>query len=415
MNKLELKIKKLPDKPGIYLFYNLKKELIYAGKATSLKTRVRSYFSGQKTPRPIEEMIHEVVDLKYIVADSALEAIILESIYIKKFKPRYNVLGRDDKSWNYLTISSDDYPIVATIRQHEYKKIIAQASSKKEFQYIFGPYPSLNTKAALKILRRLFYFSNCQKIKRKNNKPCLYYQMGECFGVCTGEISPKEYRQKIIMPLVRFLKGNKKQVLRDFEKQMKKASNKLDFEEASRIRNQLYSLRRIQDIALLNSSFVVDIEKQNQNLRIEGYDISNLGKTGKVGSMVVFENGKSNKSNYRKFKIRSVLGQSDVDCIDEVLRRRLMHQEWKYPGLILVDGGKPQVNRAKRVIADFGLKIPVVGIAKGPKRNKNEFVLGSRNRGFIRWVESNQKLLVQVRDEAHRFAIAYQRKLRKIA
>jgi excinuclease ABC subunit C len=201
------------------------------------------------------------------------------------------------------------------------------------------------------------------------------------------------------------------------KRRMKKASKEHDFEEAARLRDQINKLQRIHDIALLNKSFISDIsEKKDTNRnRIEGYDISNLGATGKVGSMVVAEYGEQKKSDYRKFKIKTVKGQSDVDCLDEVIRRRLKHSEWPFPALFLIDGGKPQVNRVVRILKEKGIAIPVVGIAKGKERKKNEFIVGEGvGAKKIHWIERHKVLLTQVRDEAHRFAISYQRKLRKI-
>ncbi len=448
MKKIDSQLKRLPDTSGIYLFYNKKKELIYVGKATSLKNRVRSYFVGKKTSRPIEQFISEVADIKWKETDSVLEAIILEANYIKKFLPKYNVLGRDDKSWNYIYITDDEYPRVITYRQHEIEN---NQSLISNHQFLFGPYPGLNTKATMKLLRRMFYISDCRKrrIGKKSvkqgdsrfhgndvGKPCLYRQMGLCLGVCTKEISPTEYKKKVIAPLVSFLKGGKKRLISTLNRRMKEAAKMQEFEEAARLRNQISSLERIHDVALLNKSFfqnVISTEPKGEwrdlmgrrdsstslrsarnDVRIEGYDISNLGFTGKVGSMVVFDTGGPVKYEYRKFKIKTVVGQSDVDCLEEVLIRRFKHDDWPMPSVLMIDGGKPQVFRAKEVVRRFGFDIPIIGIAKGPARKKNEFIFGTREKWFIKWVNGNQDLLIQVRDEAHRFAIAYQRKLRKL-
>jgi len=148
--------------------------------------------------------------------------------------------------------------------------------------------------------------------------------------------------------------------------------------------------------------------------RIEGYDISNLGSTGKVGSMVVFNNREALKSEYRKFKIKTVVGQSDVDSLKEVLERRLKHTEWQYPDIFLIDGGKPQVNAAMQILKKNKINIPLVGIAKGPERKRNDFIFGVKDREFIKFVNENQDLLIRVRDEAHRFAITFQRSLRRL-
>ena len=407
MQDLSVQLKKLPDAPGVYLFYNSRGDLVYVGKATSLRSRVRSYFVGQKSPRPIEEMIHEVVKIKWVITDSVLEAVILEGEYIKKFRPKYNIRWRDDKSWNYLVFNKDTYPRFLTMRAHELDKM-----NTKEFKYIFGPFPYLNAKATLKILHRIFKYSTC---KPGQNKPCFYRQLGQCLGVCTGEITPAEYRTKVVQPLALFLRGRKKRLIKQLEKEMTVVSQEENYEEAGRLRDQIRSLKHIHDIALLNESFVRDqTAGQKKEIRIEGYDISNLGATGKVGSLVVFDEAGPHKNEYKKFNIRKVIGQSDVDCLAEMLERRFNHPEWSYPDYILIDGGKPQVSAALKVLRNAKLKIPVVGLAKGPDRKKNEIILGTKNPTFAGWVYKHLKLLISVRDEAHRFAIAFQRQKRRL-
>ncbi len=408
MESIISKIKKLPDTPGVYIYFNSQKEIIYVGKASSLRSRVRSYFAGKKSPRPIEEMIHEVVDLKTESTDSALEAAILEGYYIKKYRPKYNVQWRDDKSWNYIGITKDAYPKVVTIRQHE-----LTTDKKKEFKKLFGPYPGLNTKEAIKILRKLFFFSTCEPNAKR---PCFYYQLGECLGVCTGEISAHDYISRVITPLCLFLDGQKKLLLKRSEKEMALYSKKQDFEEAARLRNQIYHLQKIQDIALLNDSFLKDKIGGGNSLvkRVEGYDISNLGASDKVGSMVVFDESGPVKSQYRKFKIKTVVGQSDVDCLAEVLERRLKHLEWPMPDIFLIDGGLPQVNKAKAVLRGVGVKTPIVGIAKGSERKRNDFFVLGVDDIMKEWIKNNKLLLIKVRDESHRFAITFNRSLRRI-
>ncbi len=406
-------LKRIPNQPGIYLFYNTKKELIYVGKATSLKSRVRSYFAGQKSPRPIESLIAEVKNIKWITTDSVLEAIILEANYIKKYQPKYNVLGKDDKSWNYLVITKEDFPTLSVIRQHDLKQL-ALNEQKKKFLHVFGPFPGLNTQATLKLLRKLFAYSSCSPAQPR---ACFYYQIEQCLGVCTNEITRKEYNQKVVKPLTLFFKGHKKQLMKDLEKQMRLESKNENFEEAQRLRDQISNLKKIHDVALLNKTFynnvvTLSLPKSDNIKRIEGYDISNLSTSDKVGAMVVFQNGAVEKSHYRKFKIKTVIGQSDVDCLKEVLNRRLRHAEWPLPQLFLIDGGKPQVNTAKEIVALHKLNIPVVGIAKGPDRKKNEFFAP---KVIAKWLEQNKETLIQVRDEAHRFAINYNRELRKIS
>lgn len=402
------KLVQLPDTSGVYIFYNSQKEIIYVGKASSLKSRVRSYFAGKKSPRPIEEMIHEVIDLKTEQTDSALEAAILEGYYIKKYRPKYNIQWRDDKSWNYIGISKDQFARVLTIRQHELTPL-----KKKEFKYLFGPYPGLNTKEALRLLRRIFGFSQCEPNAKR---PCFYYQLGQCLGVCTGEITAEDYTAKVIRPLCLFLGGQKKLLLKRIEKEMVVASKAQNFEEAARLRNQIHHLQKIQDIALLNDSFLKDKIFTGASLinRIEGYDISNLGSSDKVGSMVVFDESGPIKGQYRRFKIKTVTGQSDVDCLAEVLNRRLNHREWTMPGIFMVDGGLPQVNKAKSVLRTAGVNIPIVGIAKGKERKRNDFFVVAESDGVRNWIKENKELLIKVRDEAHRFAITFNRLQRRL-
>ena len=402
-------VKRLPDAPGIYLFYSQKKKLLYVGKATSLKSRVSSYLTGKSSSRPIEELIDEVATLKHKETDSVLEAIILEALYIKKYKPKHNILGRDDKSWNYIVITKDEYPMVKTTRSHEFAQLTT-TEKRKKYAHIFGPFPGMNTKATMKLLQQIFGFCSC----KPGQKSCLYFQMNQCLGVFQRSIAPAQYKKQAIQPLIAFLNGKKASVIKEFKKQMTAASKKQDFETAARYRNQLARLERIHDVVLINKSFFDGPKKATDVSRIEGYDISNLGASGKVGSMVVFLDGAPAPSHYRLFNIRTVKGQSDVDCLAEVLERRLAHPEWRYPDLFLVDGGKPQLNKARQVLRAAGVQIPVIGIAKGPLRKKNEFHFDLRKKKLKEFVMENEQTLTHVRDEAHRFAIKQQRRQRRI-
>lgn len=430
MEKFKQQIKDLPSSPGIYIFKDSNGEIIYVGKASTLSKRVKSYFQNKdkkdKTARevfrPIEEMIEKVENIDYKETDSALEAIILEGEYIKKYQPKYNVMGKDNKSWVFLTINNDKYPTLDYIRQHQYQQL-SEEKKQEKFEEVFGPYPKLNIKATLKILRKLFNYSTCQTKQRNYNKekPCLYYQMGECLGVCTGEISPEKYKEKVIVPLKQFLSGGKEDLIGKLKEQMEQESEQENFEEAARLRDQIKALNRIHDVALLNESFIEDSMSINtlDINRVEGYDISNLGKTGKVGSLVVFKNGEARKDQYRKFKIKSVEGQSDIDCIKEVIERRVKYLGGESdfaesdPDLVLIDGGKAQVDAVREVLKENDYDIPVFGIAKGENRDKNELVVEGLDPQIIKWVKDHRQTLIELRDEAHRFALKYQKKLRE--
>jgi excinuclease ABC subunit C len=444
MSMLLEKIKKFPASPGIYLFYDKKRELIYVGKATSLRDRVRSYFALSPLAhlgpaRPVEAMIHEVADIKIIKTDSVLEAVILEGNYIKKFLPKYNVDWKDDKSWNYLVITNERFPKLVAIREREMKLVTKNWKLEiGNWKFIFGPFPSLNTRETLKVLHKLFYISRCQPFplplimgglgRGRSGKPCFDYQLGHCLGVCVGEISAHDYEKKVIRPLAAFLSGEKKRLIKNLNSAMKIASKNENFEEAARLRNQVNALKHIQDMTLLNKEFIQKVvipnppaggegSREKKDIKIEAYDISNLGDSGKVGSMIVFDENGPIKNDYRKFKIKTVAGQSDVDCLKEILTRRLLHTEWQLPNLILVDGGIPQINAIESVLIENKINlpvIPIIGIAKGQTRKKNEFIFGKNSGIWQNWVLQNGNLLIQARDEAHRFAINYQKKLREI-
>ena len=395
MKNWRKKIEKIPDCFGVYLFYE-KGRLSYVGKATSLKNRIKSYLKP-KTGRPIELMIEKIDKVKWQKTDSALEAIILEANYIKKLKPKYNIKEKDDKSWNFLVITKDKFSKLKAVREKDL--------NFKDYKYVFGPYIGGKISEVLKILHSLFNISRCEPGQKR---PCFDYQLKNCLGVCTKETDNKTYNKKVIKPLILFLKGKKKTLIRSLEKEMKNHSLNQKFEEARRIRDQIFSLKRIIDFSLLDKSF---LENQSKNIspikRIEGYDISNLGNEAMVGSMVVFQDGKPQRGEYKRFKIKARKTQSDVDCLKEVLERRMRHKEWPLPNLILVDGGLAQVNAAKKVLKK---DIPVIGIAKGKERKRNELISDKKNN---KWVSENKGLLIKVRDEAHRFAINYQRQLKR--
>ncbi len=422
-------LKNLPTQPGIYLFYNTQKEIIYTGKATNLKNRVNSYFKQtNKTQRPIEQLINQVIDIKTITTDSVLEAIILESKYIKKYQPKYNVLGKDNKSWNYLALTKNTYPRLISIRQHELEQIKKQNDSalkKYNLKIIFGPFPELNTKEILKILRKIFKTSTCQP---NQGKPCFYYQLGQCSGVCTNEITPPTYQCKVIKPLTMFLRGHKKRLITQLKKEMQQAAKQKNYEEAGRLRDQIINLKKIHDVSLLNKNFFEDKldHKASQINRLEAYDISHLGSSDIVGSMVVFNNQGPVKSAYRKFKTKQLRRQNDIAAIKEIISRRIEHTpynhdknktNWPLPQIMLIDGGKAQVKAVKIISAQnkYFKKIPVIGIAKGQDRKKNTFIIDENIPQNIKnWIKQNRALLIQARDEAHRFAIQYQKQLRRI-
>lgn len=405
----------LSETPGVYLMYGAKRELLYIGKAGNLKRRILSYFTRPHDFR-IESLVSQIRRIETRETATALEALILESLLIKKHQPPYNIREKDGRSFLFVEITREEFPRVLLVRgkavgpELRRGKAARRASGK-----IFGPFTAAaSVREALKILRRIFPWS----VHDPNSlgafkRPCFDTEMGLCPGTCVGVADRTAYRRSI-RNLARVLGGGTQMVLKSLERDMKRAAGRLEFEEAARIRRQVFALRHVRDVALIGEDeFLagraglprdpVRIEGHALS-RIEGYDISNISGTSAVGSMVVFMDGEPDKQEYRKFRIRTVAQSDDTGMLREALLRRFGN-DWPLPNLILIDGGRGQVHTAERVLEGAGLTIPVVGIAKGPERKKNEFV-GAIPKGF------DERVLIRVRDEAHRFAISYHRTLR---
>jgi excinuclease ABC subunit C len=399
----------------VYEFLDKKGKILYIGKATNLRDRVGSYFaSGAHADRPnIARMVADIAGIRVHETDSVLEALILESNLIKKHQPKYNVMSKDDKSFGYFVITHapkqslvrgkapEEFPRVIIARKTNLGKI----SAKK----IYGPYLSVRQmQTALKIIRRIFPFHSN---KQPTEKGCLDYQIGRCPGPYAGAISKKDYF-KNIHGIEMIFEGKKKYLLKELEKQMREYSREGEFEKAAEARNRIFALKHIRDVALLTGDAdSLGPPRSKKMARIEAYDISNIGGDFAVGSMVVFSGNKLEKSQYRKFKIKTVAGIDDVGMMREMLRRRFRN-DWPLSDLIFIDGGKGHLNMAENVVAEFGYDIPVVAVAKGPTRKKVD-VYYSKEALAYREIISNNKLVERIREEAHRFAISYHKKLRR--
>lgn len=406
MSSLKNSINKLPKSPGVYEFRDKQGEILYIGKATSLKDRVGSYFlkNAHLDRAHIESMIGEIADVKVHETDSVLEALILEANLVKKHQPKYNVMLKDDKSFGYFVITKEEFPRVLAV----FKTQLGKYQAKN----IYGPYMSKHQmEIALKLIRRIFPFHS---IKAKTEKGCLDFQIGRCPGPYAGAISKKDYL-KNIHGIEMILQGKKKGLLKELEKQMKEYAKKDEFEKAAEARNRVFALEHIRDIALISEDMVskglaISSDKI-ENARIEAYDISNIGGDYATGSMVVFAGSKPDKSQYRKFKIVTINGIDDVGMMREMLRRRFQN-DWPLPDLIFVDGGKGHLNMAENVVSEFGHDIPVVGVAKGPTRKKIDMYYNKEAQIF-QSIISDEKLVERIRNEAHRFAIGYHKELRR--
>ncbi|MEG6615122.1 excinuclease ABC subunit UvrC [Peptococcaceae bacterium 1198_IL3148] len=554
--KLDEKLKHLPSKPGVYIYRNGDGDVIYVGKAVSLKNRVRSYFQqGAQHSAKTKALVEHIADLEYIVTDSEVEALILECNLIKEYRPRYNVLLKDDKTYPYIKVTlAEDYPRVLTTRR-----------LVKDGSRYFGPYTQVGAmNETLKLLKKLFPSRSCsQKQFASRTRPCLNYHIKRCLAPCTKNVDKEQYRSTI-NEIVMFLEGRQDDLVKRLEKRMHQAAEELDFERAAQLRDQLQAINKVmerqkivsegledQDVVAMargqgevctmvffirggkligrehhmlkntddlsraevmagflkqyysqvdfipkqvllsediadeaevmgewlsqkrGSKVTVRTPKRGEKLklvemaaknallvlqqieleglaqdrldgamadlaralslpkppyRMECYDISNTQGTEQVASMVVFEEGKPNNKEYRRFKIKTVEGPNDFASMQEVLTRRFTRglEEQKlirtgqistkeakfhrFPDLVIIDGGKGQLSAAREVMRSLGVDdIPTFGLAE-----KEELLFSEGSSEPIVLPRNSQALyLVQrLRDEAHRFAITYHRSLR---
>ena len=541
---LEEKLESLPTKPGIYQFKNSEGKVIYVGKAANLRSRVRQYFQKSRAPEPrLESMVARIVDVELVVTGSEVEALILEANLIKRLKPRYNVLLKDDKSYPYIVITNEPFPRVFVTR----KKILGGK--------YFGPYTDVKTmRFALKTIRDIFMIRSCNfdmteaAVAAGKFKVCLDYHIHKCEGPCEGLVSAEHYNRKIGQA-AQVLRGKTEVAVQSLEEEMQQYSQKLKFEEAGRVRDQIRALsvysekqrvvaskqvdrdigglttkgddacgvifkvregkvvgsqhfylgnvegREIGEVVELlleryyldaedipgeivlsdaptsmellgewlrsrrgeevhleipqggekaklvamarnNAQYWLDeleiqrmkrgdyiphsLKSLQRDLRLESlprkiecFDNSNIQGTDPVSSLVVFEDAKPKKSEYRKYKIKTVVGPDDFASMKEVVERRytrMLQEQTPLPDLIVIDGGKGQLSSAVEVLEKLGImNTPVVGLAK---RLEEIFVPGQSDSIMLPRTSTGLRLLQQIRDEAHRFAITFHRQLR---
>ncbi len=562
MLSLNDKLKNLPENPGVYIMRDENNEIIYVGKAINLKNRVKQYFQSSKNQHPkVAAMVERITDFEYIITDSELEALILECNLIKKHRPKYNILLKDDKHYPYIKITTnEDYPRLLIVRE-----------IKKDGAKYFGPYTDVTAvNRTIDLLKSLFPIRYCSKnISRIMGKerPCLNYHIKKCIAPCQGNVSREEYME-LIDSIIMMLEGKQDEVLKQLEAKMQEAAEKLDFEKAAEIRDNMNSLMKIaekqkiissamtdqdviafatdqtesciqvffirggkligrehfliEDIKLSDSKEILSsfikqfygadkliprevilqeeideiniierwlsdkrggrvkltvpqrgekhklvemvnrnaedtlrllIEKQKSDeektmgacrelkdilglpeapMRIEAFDISHLQGVLNVGSMIVFEKGKPNNRNYRRFRIKSVEGANDYDSMREIIERRFVHgiKERKelesagkdpelgkfsvFPDLIMLDGGIGQINAVMPVLKELRIDIPISGMVKDDKHRTRGLVYNGKEIGIP--VNSKAfRLITNIQDEAHRFAISYHKSLRSKA
>lgn len=427
--KLEEKLKTLPRSPGVYFHKSSSGEIIYVGKAAILKNRVRQYFQNTRDKDvKTQALVSEIHDTDWIETESEIDALFLESEMVKRYMPRYNILLRDDKSQLFVRITMKELvPYVTTTRQ----------PSDDGAEY-YGPfYNGFAIKKALRLLRRVFPYYTSGVLPKKAD---LNHHLGLTPGLEVGG-SLVEYR-KNLRQLTRYLKGERKALVREIEQEMKTAAKEQRFEVAAQLRNDLRHLSELGRQIVFGREEFLDISKDQALVglrdllglkeiprRIEGYDISHMSGTNNVASMVVATNGLADKKEYRKFKLR-IPGNNDFAHMNEALRRRFSgrHLDWPMPSLLLIDGGKGQLDAALKILEEKNLDIPTIGLAKREEEIvvhktrsnvalANNLPISQETEDFVLLLlDKNSnivKLLQRIRNESHRFAVSYHTVLKR--
>ena len=473
MGKMISQFPALPHRPGIYFFWR-GKTLLYIGKATDLHARLVSHWRA----RPGEKshaLLNEATRLTFEESRSAIDALLGEAQLIRRHHPKYNILMRDDKNYFYVGITKEKFPRIFITHQPQ----IAQSArlpdgqvkrplrsprfrvgagersaaegeprqrreASKAQKYI-GPFTSgRDLKITLRLLRRIFPYCIC---KNMHPRACQSSQLGLCPGYCCSlklQVSSFKFKatnfkfqveyNKNIKNIIAVLSGKKSRLLPRLKREMREASRRQNYEKAGKLRDQIAGIENIfghrsflmpsHGQPVINAAAWERVEKNlrvflktRRNIRrAEGYDISNISGREAGGSMVVFIDGVPAKSEYRKFRIKTVSGPNDADMLKEVLKRRIIHKEWGLPDLMLIDGGKGQLNAAVRILAEFGGLTSKVSIAALAKREE-ELYLPNRSEPLrlSKLPPDTAHFLQRVRDESHRFARAYHHKLREIS
>lgn len=403
----EMKKLALPDAPGVY-FWKEGKSVLYIGRATSLRDRVKSYFASDviasRGPR-IVDMVTRATDISWQETDSVLEAVIAEANLIKKHQPHYNVKEKDDRSWNYVVVTKEDFPRVLVIRGRTLD--IEKQKKTLRVSHTFGPFPqSLVLREALRIIRKMFPFIDRSSAKKDNYH--FYRQLGLTPDTASAE-AKSEYK-KTIRHITLFFQGKKQELVRTLTREMKAHAKAREFEKAEEVKRKLFALDHIQDIALVKEDMSpVGESAGSDGFRIEAYDTAHMSGKGAVGVMTVLVSGELAKNEYRKFKLDTAIGNDDTRSLREILSRRFAHPEWRFPDIAVIDGGVGQKNTAERFFAEMKLSIPVVSVVKDDAHKARE-ILGDKT-----LVEKYEKMILLANAEAHRFAITYHRKLRRLA
>lgn len=408
MTSQQLAKLKLPDVPGVYTFVDAKGRPLYIGRATSLKDRVRSYFSADlidtRGPR-IVDMVTKAKTVKWQEADSVLEAIILESNLIKRYQPHYNVDERDDKSSQYVIITDEPWPRVFLARARDFDAGLKEGALGYKVKERFGPYPHGGLiKEVLKILRKMFPFKDKKSFDARHD--AFYRALGRSPQE-DDENARRRYR-RTIENLTLFFEGRKDLIRRRMERDMNAYAKELKFEEAQQCKHILYALDHINDMALIKREgqrSLGSAGSSKPDFRMEAYDIAHLSGTNVVGAFTVSVNGEFAPAEYRKFKI-SRQTNDDIRGLTEILDRRLNHPEWTYPDVIIVDGNETHLSHAENVLKARRISIPVIAVTKD-ERHKASRLIGNPD-----IIAAHERGIIALNVEVHRFVITFHRKRR---
>ncbi len=429
----------LPSSPGVYWFLDENDNVLYVGKAKNIKNRIASYKQWQQTFGKTRRLVFAAKKLKHQILESELEALLVEAELIRTHQPPFNILLKDDKSPLYIHITEDIFPKVLTIRKKEIEK--GQLKGM-----VLGPFPSaFQLNEVLQIARRIFPW--CNGSTSGKNSPCFYYHLDLCPGVCVGEVSPEQYQENI-QQLVMFLKGKKKNVVKEIENEMKEAAAQENYEYAAELRDKVQLIKAVTEKSYkLKPDLQMQLPKLKESLREEGiiylrriltthfalpknyplkkiecYDVSNIQGTNATVALVSFTDGAPDKKDYRLFNIKTPQTPNDFAMLQEAVIRRQNHLEWGVPSLLLIDGGKGQLRAVLKV---WQWSVPVISIAKKPdriiipllpERDKNEELISLVNLKYheLALEEGHPALTIlqQLRDEAHRFSKQQHTRLR---
>ncbi len=416
MEKKDVDFSKIPDEPGIYTFRK-GDEPLYIGRATSLRSRVRSYFSediAEKRSELIAKVIRESTRVTVEETDSVLDAIVLEAKRIREFLPPGNIIWTDNKSFNYLVVTDEPYPRFMVVRE----RVLQAEFPASKIKHLFGPFPNgMALKEALKLIRRIFPFFDTpfsvslpaqaggkltphqEKTVRFNQSIGLYPAFDE------------EAYKKTVRFIVLLFQAKKKTLLKDLEREMKRAAKEERFEDAAELKGQLFALTHIQDVTLIKE----DLKKpMTTEFRVEAYDTAHIRGSEPRGVMTVVVDGEAVPQEYRTFIIRSWKQGSlkgsgtskgdDYAALKEVIERRARHPEWAYPQLVVIDGGRGHLNVAKKALLEAGIRADVVSVVKDERHRPREIL------GHATLASTHEPSILLANAEAHRFAIGRHRR-----